>query len=294
VFGVGATERHGPHLPLATGALLADWLSEATARRLGHALAAPTIRVGGSRHHLSFPVTISIEASTLKALIANYVTTLLGHGFRRVIVIPSHGGNFEVVSQTVAELGRQLPEKQVVIFCDLKRLLEVSHKVCNQYGISAGAAGVHAGELETSILLFLRPDLVDMTRAEEGFTGDITPIQVSVVGTAGREFYAVTSNAVDMTRPSPEARSIRIRALPQEVRIDLNKAALIVIDMQNDFCAPGGWLNSLGVEVAPVCKHIAPLKRVTSALRAVQVPILWVNWGVQPDRLNLSPGTRAR
>jgi len=45
-----------------------------------------------------------------------------------------------------------------------------------EFGVSPGASGAHAGEYETSILLYLRPDLVDMKRAEEGFTGDITPM----------------------------------------------------------------------------------------------------------------------
>jgi creatinine amidohydrolase len=176
VFGVGSTEQHGPHLPLSSDTLMGDWLAEATARRLGNALIAPTLCVGCSEHHLAFPGTISIEATTLQEILISYCKTLLKHGFRRAIIIPSHGGNFEAVREAVNRLREQLPDKQFFAFCDLKRLVEVSHRLSKEYGIAPGASGAHAGEFETSILLHLRPDLVDMQQAEEGFTGEFAPM----------------------------------------------------------------------------------------------------------------------
>ena len=176
VFAVGSTEQHGPHLPLASDTLMGEWLADAAARRLQHALVGPALRIGCSQHHLAFPGTISIDSSTLQDLIVSYVQTLLQHGFRRAVAIPSHGGNFQTVAEAVQRLRKQMPDKQIVTFCDLNRLIEVSHELSKEFGISPGASGAHAGELETSILLFLRPDLVDMSRAEEGFTGEIAPI----------------------------------------------------------------------------------------------------------------------
>jgi creatinine amidohydrolase/Fe(II)-dependent formamide hydrolase-like protein len=176
VFGVGSTEQHGPHLPLASDTLMGEWLAEAAARKLGRALVAPTVRVGCSQHHIAFPGTISIDNQTLEELLINYVQTLLNHGFRRAVIIPSHGGNFHIVENAVGRLQDILPDKDVVSFCDLKRLIEASHKLSNEHGISSGASGAHAGEFETSILLFLRPDLVNMAAAVEGFTGDIEPL----------------------------------------------------------------------------------------------------------------------
>jgi creatinine amidohydrolase/Fe(II)-dependent formamide hydrolase-like protein len=176
VFAVGSTEQHGTHLPLASDTLMGEWLAEETARRLGKTLVGPALRIGCSQHHLAFPGTISIESATLRDLIVSYGKTLLNHGFRRAVVIPSHGGNFDVVTEAVAELRRKLPEKQISTFADLKRLIAASHKLSNEFGIAPGASGAHAGEFETSILLFLRPDLVEMNRAEEGFTKDIGPL----------------------------------------------------------------------------------------------------------------------
>jgi nicotinamidase-related amidase len=75
----------------------------------------------------------------------------------------------------------------------------------------------------------------------------------------------------------------------RQVRIDLARAAILVIDMQNDFCHPAGWLGHIGVDVAPARAPIAPLARLLPELRRADVPVLWVNWGNRPDRLNLSP-----
>ena len=59
--------------------------------------------------------------------------------------------------------------------------------------------------------------------------------------------------------------------------------------MQNDFCHPEGWLAHIGVDVTPARTPIAPLQRLLPALRGHDVPVIWVNWGNRPDRLNLSP-----
>jgi nicotinamidase-related amidase len=92
-----------------------------------------------------------------------------------------------------------------------------------------------------------------------------------------------------MTRPARPVRALALEAAPQRVVLDANKAALIVVDMQNDFCTPGGWLASIGVDVAAARRPIAPLRALLPALRGASIPIVWLNWGNRADRLNLSP-----
>jgi ureidoacrylate peracid hydrolase len=104
--------------------------------------------------------------------------------------------------------------------------------------------------------------------------------------------YRVSESAVDMRRPAPEVRTVQVQAMPQNLLFDLHKTALIVVDMQNDFCAREGWLGQMGLDVSPALALAEPINRVTSALRAARVPVLWLNWGVRADRLNLSPGTQ--
>jgi creatinine amidohydrolase len=174
VFAVGATEQHGPHLPLVTDALIGDALALATAEKLGRAFAAPTIRVGCSEHHMKFPGTLSIDRRTLIDSVCSYARTLARHGFQRFVIIPSHGGNFDAVREAVGLLRVELPQLQFAAFADLQPLLDGVVKVSEQHGISKAASGIHAGEFETSVVLHLRPDLVVMERAEEGFVGDLS------------------------------------------------------------------------------------------------------------------------
>jgi len=109
------------------------------------------------------------------------------------------------------------------------------------------------------------------------------------LGSAPATAWRVDAGAVDMTRPAPPVRAATLAATPQEITIDLARTAMIVIDMQNDFCAPEGWLAHIGVDVTPARAPIAPLERLLPRLRRAKVPVLWVNWGNRPDRLNLSP-----
>src|SRR5437763_11644664 len=93
VMAFGATEQHGPHMPLATDALLGDHLARAVAERLD-AFIAPTLRVGCSQHHLGFAGTMSIADETFHALVGDLVRSLITGGFERIVLIPTHGGNF--------------------------------------------------------------------------------------------------------------------------------------------------------------------------------------------------------
>jgi nicotinamidase-related amidase len=109
------------------------------------------------------------------------------------------------------------------------------------------------------------------------------------LGSSGANRWLVSKDLVDTTRPRLEPRPAELPAEPQRVIIDLARTAMIVIDMQNDFCHPDGWLASIGVDVGPARKPIPALERLLPALRTAGVPIVWVNWGNRPDRLNLSP-----
>jgi nicotinamidase-related amidase len=109
------------------------------------------------------------------------------------------------------------------------------------------------------------------------------------LGSSDRNQWRVSAAAADLTRPTRPAVRVAIAAEPQALTFDLARSALIVIDMQNDFCHPDGWLASIGVDVTPAQAPIAPLRTLTAALRARGAPIIWLNWGIRPDRLNLSP-----
>ena len=101
--------------------------------------------------------------------------------------------------------------------------------------------------------------------------------------------WQVNATTVDMAMPMPEPRRRTIACEPQSVVVDLNRTALIVIDMQNDFCAKGGWVDYLGADYTPDRAPIAALQKLVPALRSAAVPVIWVNWGNRPDLLNMPP-----
>jgi nicotinamidase-related amidase len=109
------------------------------------------------------------------------------------------------------------------------------------------------------------------------------------LGARPGEQWQVSRERVDMVRTPRPVRRASIKAQPQALEIDLACTALVVVDMQNDFCHPGGWLAGIGVDVAAARAPVAPLKRLLPRLRRVDVPVIWLNWGNRPDRRNLSP-----
>ncbi|MDX2100562.1 MAG: isochorismatase family cysteine hydrolase [Leptolyngbyaceae cyanobacterium bins.59] len=104
--------------------------------------------------------------------------------------------------------------------------------------------------------------------------------------------WSVNEVFADITRPALEPKYATIATDTKTLRLDLAKTAFLVIDMQNDFCHPKGWLASIGVDVTPARKPIDPLKTLLPVLRSTGIPIIWVNWGNRPDLLNISAGLR--
>ncbi|MHB1133429.1 MAG: creatininase family protein [Chloroflexota bacterium] len=171
VIALGATEQHGHHLPLGTDALLAQALGEEVARRLGRALLAPPLVVGRSEHHLAFPGTITVRQETLAALLEDYVASLERHGFANVVLVPTHGGNFRPLAAIARSLRSAHPRLNFVEYTDLDRFIAMLYAAAAEFGVSPAVAGAHSGELETSLMLALWPDLVRLASARPGYLG---------------------------------------------------------------------------------------------------------------------------
>lgn len=104
--------------------------------------------------------------------------------------------------------------------------------------------------------------------------------------------WFVNAEIADLTRPQLPAQIVTLPASTKTLRFDLAKTALIVVDMQNDFCHPDGWLAGIGVDVSPARRPIDPLNQLLPSLRKAQIPIIWLNWGNRPDLRNISAALR--
>jgi len=194
IFAVGSNEQHGPHLPTFTDTLLGDAYANRVALKLGKTLQAPTINIGCSDHHMMFPGTISLRPETLKAMIRDYCFSLAKQGFKNIVILPFHGGNFNPVREIAEELSQSLKGIKIVSYTDLAGFFKLFGEFSSKHGVSVEESGSHAGESETSMVLAIRKDLVDMKNAEKGFLGVIDDKKRALMLSQG--ITAVSKNGV--------------------------------------------------------------------------------------------------
>jgi len=90
-------------------------------------------------------------------------------------------------------------------------------------------------------------------------------------------------------RAQVRPRPLEIPAEPQPITFDLARSALVVVDMQNDFCHPEGWFAQKGIGTKAARKPIPTIARLLPVWRAAGGTVVWLNWGIRADRLNLGP-----
>ena len=158
IVPIGATEQHGPHLPVMVDARLAGEVSLRAARLVVQhkpVVVLPTIWCGMSEHHMSLSGTITLDFATMAAVVRCVCESLLRHGFRRIFVLNGHGGNTAALETIVTELTVKhrvpfaggtywnIAEKAIAGILEKQKVL------------------LHACEAETSMLMALHPELVD-------------------------------------------------------------------------------------------------------------------------------------
>jgi creatinine amidohydrolase len=153
VLPVGSFEQHGAHLPLTTDTLIAQAIAEAVADAYG-LFALPPITFSCSHEHASSPGTVSISSVTLTSVIRDVVTSLRRSGIPVLVLVNGHGGNY-VLNNIVQEANIDGPA--MALFPG--RADWAAARAAAELETDAHD-DMHAGELETSILLHVHPDLV--------------------------------------------------------------------------------------------------------------------------------------
>jgi creatinine amidohydrolase len=159
VLPVGATEQHGPHLPLGTDFLIVEHLARAAAalaRGNIDVLVTPTLPFGSSHHHLPFGGTVSLSTERYYGALRDMVESLIQSGFRRLFILNGHGGNHEIIQLVARDLALAYPVNLgAASYWDLARAAVLERDP----DLGSSLPG-HAGVFETSLILALRPDLV--------------------------------------------------------------------------------------------------------------------------------------
>ncbi|HEX3815268.1 MAG TPA: cysteine hydrolase [Mycobacteriales bacterium] len=95
---------------------------------------------------------------------------------------------------------------------------------------------------------------------------------------------------IDLGRPHLPPRPAIVPAEPTSIQLDITRTALVVVDLQNDFCTPGGWLDGIGVDVSGLAPAVESTARLVPAARRAGIPVIWLNWGNRVDQANIPPG----
>ncbi|WP_254533992.1 creatininase family protein [Natrinema gelatinilyticum] len=171
VVPVGSIEQHGNHLPVSTDTILADAAAHLGAECVAEEvpiLVTPPIWTGLSPHHMDFGGTITLSVETLLSMLGDIADSIRDNGFDAVLFLNGHGGNMSVIGTAVTEIGQRFPDAQVLGLT----YFQLAGSFIDEIRESDLGGMAHGGEFETSMMLYLRPDLVDLDRAEARYLDD--------------------------------------------------------------------------------------------------------------------------
>jgi creatinine amidohydrolase len=163
IFGVGAFENHGYHMPFGTDTLISNGLAERVADRVNGLMVLPPITYGLSAHYNKLPFVVSLQPETITNVIKEVLQEVIRNGIKKIIIINGHDGNIAPIELAARAVKVQHPDAVITCLNDWwiaagKMIPEGTFEVWNGWG--------HAGEGETSLGLALFPELIQMEHAK--------------------------------------------------------------------------------------------------------------------------------
>jgi len=161
VLPVGSIEQHGAHLPVGTDSLRVDAIAVRAAEMIDEfpVLVAPLFNYGISPYHMVFPGTITLSVETLCRAVQEICRCIWQHGFRHILILNGHGGNSGSLENAVIQLSAEN------IIVGWGKASQASREDLQDIFKGEIKRIVHAGEGETSEILYLHPESVDMSLA---------------------------------------------------------------------------------------------------------------------------------
>jgi creatinine amidohydrolase len=205
---IGATEQHGYHLPLNTDGIIADAIANELSKRFEPSYCVPLLPYSASFEHADFPGCISLRIRTLTAVVTDIVQSLKRSGISNIVIINGHGGN-HLLRNIVQELNADDPQTVWGPFPN-RRHWEEAYRVA---GISETISrDMHAGEGETSLMMYLRPEAVKEDRRSDCDAPDRPFLE-----TVGMKPYTESGAVGFPTRATAEKGRLLLQALTDQI-----------------------------------------------------------------------------
>jgi creatinine amidohydrolase len=167
VLPVAAIEQHGPHLPVSVDTALVDGVIAATLPHLPTDLPVlflPTQQVGKSNEHIRFPGTLTLSAETVIRVWTEIGESVARAGVRKLVLFNSHGGQVSIMDIVARELRTRC---DLLVYSTSWYTLPLGDAVTGRFTAEEHRFGIHAGDIETSMMLALDPRRVDMAQARD-------------------------------------------------------------------------------------------------------------------------------
>jgi creatinine amidohydrolase len=166
VLPVAATEQHGPHLPVSVDTALVDGVVNAALPHLPADLPVlflPTQQIGKSNEHIRFPGTLTLSAQTVISLWMDIGASVARSGIKKLVLLNSHGGQASIMDIVARDLRT---EHDLIVYSVNWYNLPFGDAVMGLFPAEEHRFGIHAGDIETSMMLALREEFVDMSLAQ--------------------------------------------------------------------------------------------------------------------------------
>jgi creatinine amidohydrolase len=156
ILPIGTLEAHGPHLPMSTDTICAEGIAQRLGKELDFTV-APAVQYGITNSLFGYPGSVRISPDSFASYIRDIITSFLGHGISRIIIINGHGGNtstLEALCKDITDEYIRMRERIQIVLIDWWR---VSYPFTEEY---YGVTGGHAAIDETAVVLALKPESV--------------------------------------------------------------------------------------------------------------------------------------
>jgi len=228
---LGSTEQEGIHLPVGVDTYVAEAMANEVAKETG-SLVGPTLPVGYSEWFLEFPGTISLKIETLTQVLREYLSSLIHHGFKKFIFVNGHRGNSPAVDVASREFTMSHDVQIAMV-----EIWKIANSLAKDIPELKENVFKHAGELMTSVMLYLHPDKVDMKKAKVEYVKSNKP-HFTVKSTLGpAEFKGVEITLYDKAKSLTESGIMGdpLSATAEKGKIIVNAITSYLVEMVKNF-----------------------------------------------------------